>query len=292
MLKHEPSEVVTHRNQILRVAQNLTARLFAGYEEGADFAEGAELGGVAEPSAGICVGRGSGIWDQFVDDAGEAGGAEQVGPFGGGMEMRWNREIFGPLMAVGIVAEIVDEDGDAAAFGEDAENFGEAARGIGPVVGGFDGDGVGEKIGVPGNFVGTGDYEQNIFDVGEILAGAADHFVGNVEADDASIENAFGEQAREPAGAAANVKDIFVGADVHAVEHGEGDGEMVFLHVLAAAGFGPAVEFFAEEIVGHVCGALQRITPFGRMALAGKQKGWRPPPRRTSSVLRFISQKL
>ena len=97
-----------------------------------------------------------------------------------------------------------------------------------------------------GRVVGAGDHEQNIFDVGEIVAGAANHFVGNVEADNAAIGNAFGKQAHEPAGAAADVEDIVLGADTHAVENRQGDGKMAFFHLLAAAGFGPAIEFFAE----------------------------------------------
>jgi hypothetical protein len=105
---------------------------------------------------------------------------------------------------------------------------------------------VGEKIRVPGNFVGAGDYEQNIFDVGEILPRAANHFVGNIEAHYATIGNALGQQAHEPAGAAANIQDVVLGVNVHAVKNGQRDGEMMVLHLLAAAGFGPAIEFFAE----------------------------------------------
>jgi hypothetical protein len=103
-----------------------------------------------------------------------------------------------------------------------------------------------EKIRIPGNFVRAGDYEQNIFDVGQILSRATNHFIGNIQANHASIGHALGQQAHEPTGAAANIQDIVLGADLHAVKHGQRDREMVILHLLAAAGFGPAIEFFAE----------------------------------------------
>jgi hypothetical protein len=208
-----------------------------------------------------------------VRDIGEAGGAEQIGPFFGGVEMGGRGKIFGPLMAVGIVAVIVDEDGGAATFGENAKDFLQAAHRIGPIVGGFDGNPVGEKIRVPGDFVSGGDYEEDIFDFGEILAGAPNHFVGNVEADDAAIWNALGEEADEPAGAAANVEDIVVGADLHAVEDGEGDGEMAFFHLLTAAGGGPAVEFFAEEVVGHFCAGYTFIRVQALLKTKGAHAG-------------------
>ena len=53
-------------------------------EEGADGAEGGELGRVAEPTAGV-DGRGrSGVGDEAMRDVVKAGGAEQRGPFVGG----------------------------------------------------------------------------------------------------------------------------------------------------------------------------------------------------------------
>ena len=93
----------------------------------------------------------------------------------------------------------------------------------------------------------------------------------------------LGEQAGEPAGAAAHVEDIVGGSEVHAVEHGEDDGEMVVLHALAAAGFGPAVELLAEAVVlrgfGHLSGELLTAVrtlarslhqSFGKDAQAGR----------------------
>jgi hypothetical protein len=51
-------------------------RFGTSYEEGADFAEGAELSGIAEPAARINFGRGRGIRDERVLDVNEAGVAE------------------------------------------------------------------------------------------------------------------------------------------------------------------------------------------------------------------------
>src|SRR5579862_8946268 len=60
---------------------SLELRLDAVDQERADFAERAKLGGVAEPAAGVGFGRGSAIGYAFVRDAGEAGVAEERGPF-------------------------------------------------------------------------------------------------------------------------------------------------------------------------------------------------------------------
>ena len=45
--------------------------------------------------------------------------------------------------------------------------------------------------------------------------------------------------------------------EIHLVKNRQDDGEMVFFHALAAAGFGPAVEFFAECFVVRLVLALE-----------------------------------
>ncbi len=44
--------------------------------------------------------------------------------------------------------------------------------------------------------------------------------------------------------------------EIHQIEHRQDDGQMVFLHALAAAGFGPAVEFLAQRFVGFGSGIV------------------------------------
>ena len=61
---------------------------------------------------------------------------------------------------------------------------------------------------------------------------------------------ALREDAREPARAAAGIEDVVGGRDLHELERGLGDGPMVVLHRLALAGFGPAIEFLAENLIG------------------------------------------
>ena len=92
----------------------------------------------------------------------------------------------------------------------------------------------------------------DVFEIGVAAAGVADHLVGDVDADDAAFGNVLGEQAGEPACAAADVEHVVVRLEPHAVEHGEDDGQVILLHALAAPGFGPAVEFLAELFV--LCG--------------------------------------
>ncbi len=111
-----------------------------------------------------------------------------------------------------------------------------------------------KKLGSQGDFGDFAGDEEGVVIVEGSAAGEANHFVGDVHADDAAIGNDFGEAAGEPAGAAANVEDIVGGREAHFFDDGEGDGEMVAFHAIAATGFGPAVEFVAEglgEMFGH-----------------------------------------
>ncbi len=79
----------------------------------------------------------------------------------------------------------------------------------------------------------------------------------------------FGESAREPAGAAADVENVFVGGDLHELEDWLGDGPVVVLHGFAFSGVGPAVEFFAELILGFCVGHGSSLA-----GLAGGEIRW------------------
>ena len=144
--------------------------------------------------------------------------------------MHGDFEFFRPLMAIGIVAVVVDENPGRAAFSEDAMDFANAARGIRPVVRRFDGDYALEKIRLPGNFVHAADDEDEIVVIETFLAGVAHHFIGNIHADDAALRHALRENAREPAGAAAGIENVVLRRDLHELERGLGDGPMIVLH--------------------------------------------------------------
>ena len=96
-------------------------RLGAVDQESAHFAEGAELGGVAEPAACTGIGRGRWIGDELVRDFAEACVAKHFFPFVRGEQVHGDFELFRPLMAIGIVAKKVDENPCRATFGEDAK---------------------------------------------------------------------------------------------------------------------------------------------------------------------------
>ena len=66
-------------------------------EQRAHFAEGAQLGSVAEPAAGVGFGRGRGVGDALLRDVGEAGIAEQGGPLFGGEKVHGNVRGFRPI---------------------------------------------------------------------------------------------------------------------------------------------------------------------------------------------------
>ncbi len=165
--------------------------------------------------------------------------------------MRGDGELFAPLVAVRVVAVEVDQNPGRAALAQDAEDFAQAARRVGPVVGRLHRDDLGEEVGVPGDFVHTADYKHQVVKIDAGDAGAVNHLVGDVHADDAAFGDALGQHPRKPASAAADVEHVVVGRELHAVERGEDDGKMVVLHGLAAAGFGPAVEFVAKLIAGR-----------------------------------------
>src|ERR1700683_5782681 len=84
--------------------------LCAVNQEGADGAEGGQLFCVAEPAAGVDLGRGGGVWEQAMGDVRKTCVAEHFFPFIGGKQMRGDGKFFAPLVAIRIVAIIVDQD--------------------------------------------------------------------------------------------------------------------------------------------------------------------------------------
>src|SRR5882724_1568434 len=65
---------------------------------------------IAKPPASIGCWRWRWIHDSFVRDVRESGAAEKFNPFLAGQEMRPNREQLTPLVAMRIVAVIVDQN--------------------------------------------------------------------------------------------------------------------------------------------------------------------------------------
>src|SRR5207302_10865035 len=58
------------------------------------------------------------------------------------------------------------------------------------------------------------------------------------------------QQAGGPTGAATQVEHALAGAQVHEANGLLGDVEVMAFHLLAAARLGPAIEFFAQNLVG------------------------------------------
>ena len=210
-------------------------------------AECAELGGIAKPSAFVFFGDRSGIEYPFVFHAGETRLGEKRGPFGGGDEVGGDGQDFAPLMRMHVFAVIIDEDPGHATVAQDAVNFAQSSARIGPIVGRFDGNRVCEEMGIPGNLFGLADDEHGVFQAEVVAAGASNHLVGNIEADDAPFGHLLGKQTNQPAGATAHVEDVIFGTEAHAVEHRKHDREVILLHALAAARFRPAVKFLTKR---------------------------------------------
>src|ERR1051326_8530150 len=86
-----------------------------------------------------------------------------------------------------------------------------------------------------------------------LLPSAADHFIGNIDADNrASGPGSTRHQPACPAFAAAEFQDSVVRAEFHSIPHGFRDGRMVHLHPFATPLPGPPVEAPPEERVGTV----------------------------------------
>src|SRR5215471_9127989 len=113
-----------------------------------------------------------------------------------------------PLMRVHIFAIVVHEHQGRAAFPQDAVNFAQSGARIRPIIGGLDGNGVREEISIPGDFLRLADDEHGVLEVEVIAAGAANHLVGYIDADDAAVGYLLGNETREPTRAAADVEDV------------------------------------------------------------------------------------
>ncbi len=152
-----------------------------------------------------------------------------------------------PLMRVHVFPVVVHKQPSRSAFAQHAEKFAQGGWGIGPIVGRFDGDGAGEEIGVPGNLFRFPHDEHRIFEARVIAPCAANHLVGNVDTDDAPLRQLLGNQPGQPARAATEVENIVLGSKAHAVQHGQSNRQVILLHALAAALFGPAVELLPKR---------------------------------------------
>src|SRR5207245_9091816 len=96
--------------------------------------EGAEMLPVSEPSARVDFRRRRRIHDAFVSDILETCRAEQLGPLFGGKKMRGYRKQISPVVAMRIVAVVVDEEPRRPALVQHAKNISEAGSRIGPVI--------------------------------------------------------------------------------------------------------------------------------------------------------------
>src|SRR6266568_7136633 len=118
----------------LKSARPPVSSLHTGNQQRAPRLERAELLRVSEPPARVDLRRWRRIHDAFVCDILETSRAEQFGPFLGGKKMRRYRQQISPVMAVRIVAVVVDEDPRRPALVQNAKNISEAGSRIGPVI--------------------------------------------------------------------------------------------------------------------------------------------------------------
>src|ERR1700691_607575 len=74
--------------------------LCAVNQEGADGAECGQLFCVAEPAAGVSLGRGSEVWEQAVGDIRKSRVAKHFFPVVGGKQIHRDGKFFTPLAAI------------------------------------------------------------------------------------------------------------------------------------------------------------------------------------------------
>ena len=179
-------------------------------------------------------------------DVSEARTPEKLAPFIGREKMRGDREERAPLLAVRIVAIVVDQDPGRSALAQNAIDFFQPRGGIGPVVGRFDGDRVGEEVRFPRNLGRLTNDKEQIVVVQAGPPSPVHHLVRNVHSDDAAFRDQLCKPPRKPAGAAADIQHVVSPPEAHLLEHRQRDGEMLVLHALAAPGLGPAIKFAAQ----------------------------------------------
>src|SRR5258707_14363040 len=100
-----------------------------------------------------------------------------------------------------------------------------------------------------------------------------------------SSGNHAGEQARRPAGSAAEIQNAVAGPERHHVKNRFGDGQVVALHLLAAAFFGPAVEFELKFFFGSHRGHWALMVPFSA-SVSNLTRETNAPPLNFNSALR------
>src|SRR5258708_2762364 len=94
---------------------------------------------VAEPAARVDFRRSRWIHNALLRHICETCGAEMLRPFLGGPEVRLHRQQLSPLVAVRIVAVIIDEHPNRAAFPENPKNILDSRGWVGPVIRRFNG---------------------------------------------------------------------------------------------------------------------------------------------------------
>lgn len=99
------------RGTLLGLRQSLIIRLLCAVDEQrTDGAEFGELLRIAEPAAVIFLRIRSRIGNALVRHVFESGGAKESSPLFSGEQFRGNRQDFAPLMAMRIVAVIIDQN--------------------------------------------------------------------------------------------------------------------------------------------------------------------------------------
>src|ERR1700674_3198194 len=81
------------------------------------------------------------------------------------------------------------------------------------------------------------------------LAGNRDHFVGDVDADDATAPGFLSHQARGPTRTATNIEDARIGWDSQEFNRLFTNRTMALFHARASPGAGPIVELHAQALV-------------------------------------------
>src|SRR6266568_1033758 len=118
----------------LKSVQLPASSLYTGNQQRAFRLEGAKMLRVSEPPPRVNFRRRRRINDAFVSDILETSRAEQFGPFLARKKMRGYRQQISPMVAVRIVAVVVDEDPRRPALVQHAKNISEAGSRIGPVI--------------------------------------------------------------------------------------------------------------------------------------------------------------
>src|SRR5712664_356117 len=207
--------------------------------------ERAQLLRVAEPPPRVDLRRWGAIHDALVHYVRESRSTEQSAPFLGGQKMRGHREETSPLVAVRIVAIVVDQDPRRAPVAENPKNILDAGGGIGPVIRRFDGNRMREKVRLPGDL---GNFTRDKHQIVEVHAASprvTDHFVRNIHPHHAALGHQFRQPPRKPPRPATYIQDIVRWSKPHFLQHRQRDRQVLLLHSFAPPGLRPAVKFLS-----------------------------------------------